>query len=136
MSRTDKLSALYGQANKLNEEFPAELMKKLSLYGQILELIGGLHSEAVREWKLSEATRREAIASATIYHPEVAGAEIKTAADRAAAAEVVGADARKKEAIAEADATRWKNAYNSTSEQIQILKKIYDHMRSVAGGGV
>lgn len=136
MSRTDKLKDLYQRANSLNEELPSELMTKLSLYGQILELIGGLHSESVKAWRLAEAKRRETIASAIVYGAELEGTETKTAKEKEAAAEVIGAPARWAEAIAEAEAQRWKNAYLSTSEAIQILKKRYEHMQNVAKGGV
>lgn len=58
-ARTEKLAALYKKASALDEENPYQLIEKLSLYGQILEVIGGLHSEAVKAWRLAEAKRRE-----------------------------------------------------------------------------
>ncbi|MDQ0414200.1 hypothetical protein [Mesobacillus stamsii] len=64
------------------------------------------------------------------------GTETKTAKEKEAAAEVIGAQSRREEAIAEADAQRWKNAYTSTSEAIQILKKRYEHMQNVSKGGI
>jgi hypothetical protein len=136
MSKTEKLAQLYKKANVLDEENPKMLMDKLSLYGQVLELIGGLHAEAVKAWRLAEAKRREVIASAIVYGPELEGAEVKTAKDREAVAEVVGASARREEALAEAEAQRWKNAYQSNIEMIQILKKKYEHLQSVAKGGI
>jgi hypothetical protein len=136
MSKTDKLAQLYKKANTLNEEIPLDLMNKLSLYGQVLEIIGGLHAEAVKAWKLAEAKRREVIASAIVYGAELEGAEVKTAKDREAVAEVVGAAARREEALTESEAQRWKNAYISTQEMIQILKKKYDHLKEVAKGGI
>lgn len=136
MTKAEKLSTLYKKANALNEELPAELMSKLSLYGQVLELIGGLHADSVKAWKLAEAKRRETIASAIVYGAELEGKEVKTAKEKEAAAEVIGATARLEEALAEAEATRWKNAYCSTQEMVNILKKKYDHMREIAKGGV
>lgn len=135
-SRTNKLAVLYKKAGTLNEDYPHELIKKLSIYGQILELVGGMHADAVREWKLAESRRREVIASAMIYHAELEGAEIKTAADRAAAAEVAGAQARREEAIAEGTAQKWRNAKDAIENQINIMKKVYEHHLSVAKGGV
>lgn len=97
MNKIDRLKKLYKQAEKLNDEFPKELVDKLSLYGQILEIIGGLHAEAVKAWKLAEANRREVIAAAIAYGAELEGVETpKTAKEREAAAEVVGAEARKR----------------------------------------
>ena len=135
--KTEKLAELYKKANNMNDELPKELIEKLSLYGQILEIIGGLHAEAVKAWKLAEANRREVIAAAIAYGAELEGAETpKTAKEREAAAEVVGAEARKKEALAEYEATRWRNAYQSTLEMIQILKKKYEHLSNIAKGGI
>ncbi|MEC5268252.1 hypothetical protein P9G49_03955 [Heyndrickxia coagulans] len=136
MKRTEKLAMLYKQANALNEELPKELIDKLSLYGQVLEIIGGLHAESVKAWKLAEAHRREAIASAIVYGAEVDGTAPKTAKEKEAAAEVIGAEARRNEALAEAEAQRWRNAYTSTLEMIQILKKKYEHMKEVSKGGI
>lgn len=136
MNRAEKLSALYKKANSLNEELPKELIEKLSLYGQILEVIGGLHSEAVKAWRLAEAKRRETIASAIVYGAELEGTQANTAKEKEAAAEVIGAQARREEAIAEAEAQRWKNAFVSTSEFLQILKKRYDHLREISKGGI
>jgi hypothetical protein len=135
MSNLQKLSELYKQASKMDEENPKQLINKLSIYGRILELIGGFHAQSVEAWKLAEATRRETIASAIVYGVELEGAEAKTAKDREAIAEVVGAKARAAEGKAEAEATRWKNAYNSTIEQINIMKKRYDHLVNVFNKG-
>jgi hypothetical protein len=130
MSKTSKLAELYKRASGLNEDLPAELMNKLSLYGQILEILGGLHSESVGQWKLAEAKRRETIA--TVYSLDPQGSN----KDREQKAEMAAKDARREEAEGEREATRWKNAYNSTSEQINIMKKRYDHLVNVAKGGV
>lgn len=129
-SKTSKLSALYRVSAKLDEDFPEQLMKKLSVYGQILEILGGLHSESVGQWKLAEANRRETLA--TVYSLDPQGSN----KDREQKAEMAAAPFRKEEAESERDATRWKNAYNSTSEQINIMKKRYDHLVNVAKGGV
>jgi hypothetical protein len=141
MSRTTKLAELYKKANGLNEELPQELMQKLSLYGQVLELIGGLHADSVKVWKLAESNRREVIASAIVYGVEAKAIDgellpARTAREKEAVGEVVAAAARREEAIAESEAQRWKNAYASTLEMIQILKKKYEHMREISKGGV
>ena len=130
--RAEKLSQIYKKINALDDEIPLELMEKMMLYGQALEIIGRLHAEAVRNWKLAEAKRRETIAESIIY----AKTKFKTTKEKEAAAEVVGAEARRKEAIAEAESQRWKNAYQSTLEIINILKKKYEHLKEVANGGI
>jgi hypothetical protein len=125
MTKTEKLAQLYKKASSLNEDLPKELMDKLSLYGQILEIIGGLHSESVGAWKMAEAFRRETLA--TIYSLDPEG----TVKDKENKAEMGATQARREEAKAEAEAQRWKNAYNSTNEQINIMKKRYDHLVNV-----
>jgi hypothetical protein len=125
MTKTNKLTILYKKANSLNEDNPKELMDKLSLYGQILEIIGGLHAESVGAWKIAEAYRRETIA--TVYSLDPQGSN----KDRENKAEMAASEARREEAKAEKEATRWKNAYNSTNEQINIMKKRYDHLVNV-----
>jgi hypothetical protein len=130
MTKTEKLGILYKQANALNEELPFELMKKLSLYGQILELLGGLWAQATKDWKLAESKRRETIA--TIYSLDPEG----TVKDKEYKGEMAAAEWRRAEAEGEGEALRWKTAYTSTQEQIQILKKKYDHLKEVSKGGI
>jgi hypothetical protein len=130
MSKTEKLAQLYKKANSLNEDLPKELMDKLSLYGQILEMLGGMWAQATKEWKLAEANRRQTIASIYSLDPE------GTVKDKEMKAEMAAAEWRRKEAEGEAESLRWKTAYTSTQEQIQILKKKYDHLKEVAKGGI
>lgn len=125
MTKTEKLKHLYKKANSLDEDNPKELIDKLSLYGQILELIGGLHADAVGDWRLKEALRRETIS--TVYSLDPEGSN----KDRENKAEMAASEARQEEGKAEREATRWKNAYNSTNEQINIMKKRYDHLVNV-----
>lgn len=130
MSNLEKLTTLYKQANSLDESLPGDIIRKLSLYGKILELLGGLHANALKDWKLAEATRREALASAFCY--DVEGSAI----ERGHKAEIAAAHTRQAEATAEAEAQRWKNAYLSTQEQINILKLQLKDMQELAKGGV
>jgi len=123
--RTAKLTELYKQAASLNEEFPAQLMEKLSIYGQILELLGGMWAAATKDWKLAEAKRRETIA--TVYSLDPEG----TTKDREMKGEMAAAEWRRKEAEYEAEALRWKAAYIATQEQINIMKKKYEHLVNV-----
>ncbi|MED4978258.1 hypothetical protein P9726_00630 [Geobacillus stearothermophilus] len=129
-SKTEKLNQLYAQASKLNDDFPAQLIKKMEIYGDILELIGRLWAEAQNDWRHAEAMRRETIA--TVYSLDPEG----TVKDKEMKAEMAAAEWRKKEAQYEAEALRWRNAYNSVQEQIQIMKKKYEHMVNVAKGGI
>lgn len=125
MSKTERLAVLYKKASVLDEDNPKQLMDKLSIYGQILEILGGLHADSVGSWRLAEAHRRETIA--TVYSLDPEGSN----KDRENKAEMAATQARQQESKAEQEATRWKNAYNSTNEQINIMKKRYDHLVNV-----
>jgi hypothetical protein len=129
VNHIDDLKQLYKKAGLLNEDLPKDLMDKLSIYGQILEIIGRLHAESVGAWKMAEAFRRETLA--TIYSLDPEG----TVKDKENKAEMGATQARREEAKAEAEAQRWKNAYNSTNEQINIMKKRYDHLVNVFNKG-
>ena len=128
--RIVQLEELYRKANELDEEFPKQLIEKLGIYGQILEILGRMWASAQADWKLAEAKRRETIA--TVYSLDPEGSN----KDREMKAEMAAAEWRRKEAQFEAEALRWKNAYTSTLEQIQILKKKYEHLSNVAQGGI
>lgn len=128
--RIEKLEKLYKQAEGLNEELPKELIEKLSIYGQILEILGGMWASATNDWKMAEAKRRETIA--TVYSLDPEGSN----KDREMKAEMAAAEWRRKEAQYEAEALRWKAAYQAVIEQIQIMKKRYEHLNNVAQGGI
>jgi len=130
VNNIERLKLLYAEANELDECVPADIVKKLSLYGKILELLGGFHAVSVKNWKLAEATRRETMASAFCY--DIDGSIV----ERTNKAEIVAAPSRRKEAETEAEAQRWRNAYNSTSEIIQILKLQLRDMQNLDRGGV
>lgn len=130
MSDTEQLKQLYKQANVLNEELPSDLIKKLSIYGSILRITGKLHADSLKDWKLAEAKRKETIATVYTYDPE------GTVKDKEYKGEVAAIQFRKEEAIAEAECMRWRNAYTSCQEYIQILKMQIRDVQEVAKGGV
>jgi hypothetical protein len=130
MSDTEQLKQLYAQANSLNEELPADLIKKLSIYGSILRITGKLHADSLKDWKMAEAKRKETIATVYTYDPE------GTVKDKEYKGEVAATQFRQEEAIAEAECMRWRNAYTSCQEYIQILKMQIRDTQEVAKGGV
>ncbi|TYR75634.1 hypothetical protein FZC79_10405 [Rossellomorea vietnamensis] len=136
-TKTVKLSAYYRAAGNLNEENPKDLIDKLSIYGKILELIGGIYGDAFNDWGMAEAERREIIANGIYHRPSVDGGETPSSDKKGeAAGELLAKEARRKEKKFEAEKERWRKAYDSTSEQINIMKKRYDHLVNVAKGGV
>lgn len=130
MSKIDDLKRLYSQASKLDEEYPKQIIDKLSIYGQILEILGNLWAAATLDWKMAEAKRRETIANVYSLDPQGSNK------DKEMKAEMAAAEWRRKEAQYEAEALRWKAAYTSVVEMINILKKKYEHMVNVSKGGV
>lgn len=111
-----KLSELYKQAESLNDEIPAELAKKIRVYSEIMQVIGKYHAAAVNDYGEAYA-KRKLIYAETIIHTEGTGLV------KEANAEVAAYEYRLKEAKAEADKERWKNAKESTEEIINALKK-------------
>jgi len=130
MSKIDDLKRLYSQASKLDEEYPKQIIDKLSIYGQILEILGNLWAAATLDWKLAEAKRRETIANVYSLDPQGSNK------DKEMKAEMAAAKWRQEEAKYEAETQRFKNAYTSVLEQIQILKKRYEHLVNVSKGGI
>ena len=129
MPKIDRLKELYAKTNGLDEDYPKDLLDKLSIYGQILSIIGDLHAECTKDWKLAEAERRDTIAN---FYSQFEG----TIKDKEMEAEAKSKAQRQKEAELEGESIKWKNRYNSTLEQIQIMKKRYDHLKEVAKGGI
>jgi hypothetical protein len=137
MSKTEKLKELYKKANGYNEEIPAQLIDKMTVYGQIYELIGGLYGDALDRYGVAEVERKDTIANAIVYRPSVDGQEPPTSDKRAEAIGIILAkDKFIAEKKAESEALRWKSARDAVNEQIQIMKKRYEHFVNVAKGGI
>lgn len=130
MKDEEKLKELYKKADMLNEENPHELLQKMKLYGEILGITGRLHAASLKEWKLCEALRKEAAATCFTYDPE------GTMKEREMKAEFACSEHRKKEAMAEGECMRWRNAYTSTTELIQIYKLQLRDMKDIGNGGI
>ena len=112
----ERLTRLYNQINTLSDEIPSEKSKKIYLLGQVLQLIGKAHAEAVREHGRAYAERKR------IWGEAITSVE-GTAKDKEGIAEVNAYDARIKEAEAEGDMWRWRNAFQATQELINAEKK-------------
>jgi hypothetical protein len=136
MSKTDKLAQLYKKASTLDEENPKQLIDKLSIYGNILELIGGLWADAECEYGLAKNEREYAIDNAIYYRPSMDNGECPTSDKRAeAVGGLIAKELKDKEKKLASEVTRWKAAYSSISEQINIMKKRYDHLVNVFSKG-
>ena len=111
-----KLSDLYKEAESLNEEIPAELAKKIRVYAKIMQVIGKYHAAAVNDYGKAYADRKR------VWGESIIGTS-GTGKEKEGQAEVDCYEYRIKEAQAEADKERWKNAKDSTAEIINALKK-------------
>lgn len=130
MKDEEKLKNLYKQAAELDEDLPVELIKKMKIYGEILGITGRLHAAALSDWKLAEVYRKETIVKTFLVDKE------GTVKDREMRAELAASMYRKAEAEAEGECMRWKNAYNSTLETINILKIQFRDIKEVNQGGI
>ena len=131
-----KIKEITAKTKQLDENLPAELLKKMHYYGQLLELYGIKQAQTTEEWKKAEATRKTVLGHFKTYGAELEGVdEPKTAVDKEAQAEVAAKDYRQREAEAEGMALHWKARREALYEQIQIMKKIYEHHVNVNNHG-
>jgi hypothetical protein len=112
---SDKLTELYSQIDKLSDEIPAQLSKKIKLYSYSLLVIGRYHRASINAHGQSYANRKK------VWGETILNAE-GTAKDKEAAAEVTCYPYRQKEAEAEAERQYWKDSLHSTTEIINALK--------------
>lgn len=111
----DKLKKIYGEIDTLNDEIPSELSRKIFLYSQALQWIGRFHADATREHGKAYAERKRAWGDA-MENTHGTGKE------KEGAAEVASYPYRMKEAEAESDMWKWRNAFQATQEVINALK--------------
>lgn len=112
----DRLKRLYAEIENLSDEIPSEKSRKIYLLGQVLQLIGKFHADAVRAHGRAYAERKR------VWGETIAG-HSGTAKYKEGMAEVQSYDARVKEADAEGDMWRWRNAFTATQELINAEKK-------------
>ena len=112
----DRLKRLYTEIESLRDDIPAQKSRKIHLLGQVLQIIGKFHADAVRAHGRAYAGRKR------IWGETIASHE-GTAKDKEGLAEVKAYEARLKEADAEADMWRWRNAFIATQELINAEKK-------------
>jgi len=100
------------EADKLTEDTPATLMEKIDLLSKCLTYIGRLSSHLDGEYKRIYARRKH----------EQALAEVNSPPPRQANAELIIKPLREQEAKAYEMMKRWRNAFESTQEEIHALK--------------
>ena len=124
-----RLTALYNEANQRLEDDPLELQEKLTLFGEIFEIMGDLEALAVGQKELAYAYRQEVNAKKYLHTLNMKlGDTVKklTGDERKAAAELAVRPFRRNEARFAEDSKKWKNRRDSVLEQINIMKRRQD----------
>ena len=107
-----EITRLRLEADKLPDDVVHALMERIELLAKCLVYIGRLSSFLDGEYKRIYANRKY----------EQAAARIKAVKDKEATSEVFVKDLRMKEADAYEQMQRWRNAFESTQEEIHALK--------------
>lgn len=115
MELEKQLKMKYVQIEQMNESIPKELAREITLWAEVLNIIGQLHAAAVYEYGLSQSNRREA------YSQAVKTAE-GTQIVKESTAEIAAKPYRDKEASAESEVDKWKSAFISTEHIINAKK--------------
>ena len=125
---TNKLDALYKKAESYNEEIPSELAKKIVTYTEILRVLGVYIAHATYNLGEVESARKREYALALTQ-------EVGTGKEKEGKAELRISHYRKKINRADSDLIKWKNAYDSTKELINALKRQLDVLMMEWGKG-
>lgn len=107
-----EITRLRREADKLPDDVVHALMEKIDLLSKCLVYIGRVSSVLDGDYKRIYAQRKY----------EQAAARIKAVKDKEATAEVFVKELREKEADAYEQMQRWRNAFDSTKEEIHALK--------------
>jgi hypothetical protein len=124
-----RMAELYRLADERKDSDPLELQEKLTLYGQIHEIMGDLEAYAVGQEKLAYAYRQEVAAHSFMHKKKVMveGTMTKlTGEERRAVAELAVRKYRRNEARFAEESKKWKNRRDSVLEQINIMKRRQD----------
>ncbi|RCW44250.1 hypothetical protein [Paenibacillus prosopidis] len=107
-----EISRLRREADKLPDDNPGALMSKIELLARCLVFIGRLSSHLDGTYKRIYAKRKY----------EQALAVTRATKDKQAHAEIAVKELREEEAQSYEDMNRWRNAFQSTTEEIHSLK--------------
>ena len=122
----DNLAALYAMANERSEDDPLELQEKMTLYGNIMEIMGDLEAAAVGMEKLAYAYRQEKKADAFLRNKKSEKGGKLSSDERKAIAELAVKGLRRQEAHFAEASKKWRNRKDSVLEQINIMKRKQD----------
>jgi hypothetical protein len=124
-----RLMELYKMSEEKLEDDPLELQEKMTLFGEIYEIMGDLEALAVGQKELAYAYRQEVNAHKFLHAAKVKqGETVKkpTGDERKAYAELAVRPYRRNEARFAEESKKWKNRRDSVLEQINIMKRRQD----------
>lgn len=107
-----EISKLRRAADALPDDVPHALIEKIELLSKCLVFIGRVSSVLDGDYKRVYAQRKY----------EYAVAQTKAVKDKVATAEIFVKELRQQEATAYEDMQRWRNAFESTKEEIHAKK--------------
>lgn len=107
-----EITRLRKEADALSDDVPVSLMTKIELLARCLVFIGRVSSQLDEDYKRIYAARKRVFAEA----------RIKASKDKEAHAELAVVELRELEAKAYGDSRRWRNAFESTQEEVHALK--------------
>ncbi len=120
------LTAFYAEADEREETNPLQLQEKMTIYGNILEIMGDLEAEATGMEKLAYAYRQEMNANRFLNSRTDNQGNKLTGDERKAVAEIAVKSFRRKEAKFAGASKKWRNRKESVLEQINIMKRRQD----------
>ncbi len=121
-----ELTALYAETDNKLESDLMQLQEKMTLYGNIFEIMGDLEAEATGMEKLAYAYRHEATANTFMKRKADDQGNKLTGEERKAVAEIAVRSFRRKEAKYAGASKKWRNRRESVLEQINIMKRRQD----------
>ena len=107
-----EITRLRREADSFPDDNPAALMQKIEILAKCMVYVGRVSSYLDGEYKRIYAERKRKYAEAYIKAPR----------SKEAHAELAVADLREIEAKAYEDSRRWRNAFDSLTEEIHALK--------------
>lgn len=122
----DHYKQLWYQSSKCNENDPNGLQQKLTLYGDLYEMTGRYHAEAVAEAEMTRLKRKDVEFAVINANPAKADGGSISAKKRDYKVHQKTRKLLREEQELRNEALRWENARSSMIEQINIMKRKQD----------
>lgn len=126
-----RLAELYMMTKEHDDSDPLDLQEKMTVYGQIFEIMGDMEAAALGQEKLAYAIRHEVAAQKYLHSKHVrkegeSSLTKLTGDERKAVAEMAVKKYRRNEARFAQESKKWRNRREAVLEQINIMKRRQD----------